>query len=243
MPGVRTISGGMSIVYEERRSNSPYVETVTHGWTESDGSTVRPAECRWHLVVVRQAGTARALAVGPLTGAGVASWEAGADIIWIRFALGTFMPHVPTRNLLDTETVLSDATSKSFRLGGSAWPFPNHENAETLVERLVREGVLARDPVVGAAADGRPLRGLSPRTLRHRFLRATGLAQGAVLQVERANRAAARLRRGVPIPDVVYEEGYFDQSHMTRSLKRWVGRTPARIATATGSDYGAVHKG
>ena len=223
-------------MYEERRSDSPYVEVVTHGLTETDGSTVRPAESRWHLVVVRQAGDARALAVGPLTGAGVASWAAGAEILWIRFALGTFMPHVPTRNLLDKEMVLPDATSKSFWLGGSAWPFPDHENAEEFVERLVREGVLARDPVVGAASTERPPQGLSPRTLRHRFLRATGLAQGAVRQVERANRAAAHLRRGVPIPDVVYEEGYFDQSHMTRSLKRWVGRTPTRIAPANGPE-------
>jgi Helix-turn-helix domain len=226
----------MSIVSEERRSDSPYVEAVTHGWTESDGSTVRPAECHWHLVVVRQAGDTRVLAVGPFTGAGVASWGVGAEILWIRFALGTFMPHMPARNILDTETILPDATSKSFWLGGSAWPFPDHENAEALVERLVREGVLARDPVVGAASTGRPPQGLSPRTLRHRFLRATGLAQGAVRQVERANRAATQLRRGIPIPDVVHEQGYFDQSHMTRSLKRWVGRTPARIATSDGPD-------
>jgi len=220
----------MSILSEERRSDSPYVEAVTHGRTESDGSTVRPAECHWHLVVVRQAGGARALAVGPLTGAGIASWGAGAEILWIKFTLGTFMPHVPARNLLDSEKVLPDATRKSFWLGGSAWPFPDHENAEVFVQRLVREGVLARDPVVGAALTGHPPQGLSPRTLRHRFLRATGLAQDAVHQVERANRAAAQLRRGVPIPDVIHREGYFDQPHMTRSLKRWVGLTPARIA-------------
>ena len=226
----------MSIVYEQRRSDSPYVEAVTHGRTESDGSTVRPAESRWHMVVIRQDGGARALAVGPLTGAGVASWTSGAEILWIRFALGTFMPHMPARSLLDAEMVLPDATSKSFWLAGSAWPFPDHENVEAFVERLVREGVLARDPVVGATSTGRPQQGLSPRTLRHRFLRATGLAQGAVLQVERANRAAALLRQGVLIPDVVHQEGYFDQSHMTRSLKRWVGRTPARIATARGPD-------
>jgi hypothetical protein len=226
----------MSILAEERRSDSPYVEAVTYGRTESGGSTVRPAESRWHLVVIRQAGEAWAVAVGPLTGAGVASWGAGAELLWIRFALGTFMPHVPARNLLDTETVLPDATSKTFWLGGSAWPYPDHENADVFVEKLVREGVLVRDPVVGAASTGRPPQGLSPRTLRHRFLRATGLAQGAVRQVERANQAAAQLRRGIPIPDVVHEEGYFDQAHMTRSLKRWVGHTPARIATARGYD-------
>ena len=242
-PDARTISPGMSIVSEERRSDSPYVEAVTHGRTESDGSTVRPAESRWHLVVVRHAGGARALAVGPLTGAGVASWEAGAEILWIRFALGTFMPNLPTRSLLDTETVLPDATSRSFWMGGSAWPFPDNENVEAFVERLVREGVLARDPVVGDASAGRSPQGLSPRTLRHRFLRATGLAQGAVRQVERANRAAAHLGRGISIPDVVHEEGYFDQAHMTRSLKRWVGSTPARIATARRPDYSGLQEG
>jgi AraC-like DNA-binding protein len=34
----------------------------------------------------------------------------------------------------------------------------------------------------------------------------------------------------------VHEEDYFDQPHMTRSLKRWVGRTPARIAAAGKSE-------
>ena len=43
----------MSLIYKERASNSPYVETVTQGLTVSDGSTIRPAECRWHLVFVR----------------------------------------------------------------------------------------------------------------------------------------------------------------------------------------------
>ncbi len=34
----------MSIIYEERLSDSPYVETITHGRTASDGSSIRPAE-------------------------------------------------------------------------------------------------------------------------------------------------------------------------------------------------------
>ncbi len=40
----------MSIVYEERSSDSQYVEAVIHGRTVSDGSVVRPAESRWHMV-------------------------------------------------------------------------------------------------------------------------------------------------------------------------------------------------
>jgi hypothetical protein len=226
----------MIVAHEERSLSSPYVEAITHGWTESDGSTVRPAECRWHLVFVRHDGCARALVVGPWTTAGVASWAGGAEILWVRFGLGTFMPHMPARKLLDSETVLPEAADRSFWLKGSAWQFPDHENAEAFVDRLVCKGVLVRDPIVGAALEGLPTQGLSPRTVRHRFLRATGLTQGGIRQAERANRAAALLRRGVPIPYVVYEEGYFDQPHMTRSLRRWVGHTPARISAASNPD-------
>jgi AraC-like DNA-binding protein len=99
---------------------------------------------------------------------------------------------------------------------------------ETFIGRLVREGALAIDPVVQAALKDRPQE-LSPRTLRHRFLRAAGLSQNHIHQIERAQRAAALLRDGVSILDAVYELGYFDQPHLTRSLKRWVGHTPAQI--------------
>jgi len=29
---------------------------------------------------------------------------------------------------------------------------------------------------------------------------------------------------------VVHETGYYDQAHLTRSLQRFIGQTPARIA-------------
>ncbi len=222
----------MSIDYEQRSSESPYVESITHGRTAGDGSAVRPAESHWHMVVARQDGNAQMLVVGPWTTSGVASWTEGAELIWVRFALGTFMPHLPAMNFMDKETELPGAADRSFWLGGSARQFPNHENVETFVERLVRDGVLVRDPIVSAALEGRP-QGLSPRTLRHRFLRATGLSQSRIRGIERAGRAAALLRRGVSIPDTVHEEGYFDQPHLTKSLKRWVGHTPAQIIAAS----------
>ncbi len=99
----------MGIVYEERLSDSPYVETITRGRTTSDGSAIRPAESRWHMVVVRQHGDVQLLVVGPLTKAGVISYTAGADLLWIKFKLGTFMPHLPARDVLDVETMLPGA--------------------------------------------------------------------------------------------------------------------------------------
>jgi hypothetical protein len=218
----------MSIVYEERRSDSPYVETIIRGRTVSDDSPVRPAECHWHMVFVRQDGEARVVFVGPWTTAGNTYYTEGAEILWVKFRLGAFMPHLPARRFLDVETILPEAASRSFWLKGSAMQFPDYENAETFVSRLVHDGVLVRDPLVNAVLQDRP-QDLSPRTVRHRFLRATGLNQSHIRQVERAQHAAALLRRGVSIPDAVFEVGYFDHPHLTRSLKQWVGHTPAQI--------------
>ncbi len=61
------------------------------------------------------------------------------------------MPHLPLRNLVDGEMLLPEATSKSFWLNGCAWQFPDYENADTFVTRLVRESLLVREPVVDAA--------------------------------------------------------------------------------------------
>jgi AraC-like DNA-binding protein len=37
------------------------------------------------------------------------------------------------------------------------------------------------------------------------------------------------LHSGLSILDTVAELGYFDQPHLTRSLKQWVGYTPAQL--------------
>ena len=221
----------MGFMYEQRGSDSPCVEKITQGRTEGSGSVIRPAECHWHLVIVKHMGHVQVLAVGPLTSAGTVSWADGAEILWITFKLGTYMPHLPASMLLDKETSLPEAGSCTFWLKGSSWQLPTSDNADTFVERLVRAEVLAHDPVVEAVLRGhRPA--LAPRTLRHRFLRATGLAQGTIRQMERAQWAAALLEQGATILDTVYATGYVDQPHLTRSLKRWVGHTPGQLARA-----------
>jgi hypothetical protein len=220
----------MSILYETRPSDSPYVEAVTHGRTVGEGSTIRPAEVSWHMVFTKYNGSVHPIVVGPWTTAGVASWGDGAEILWIKFKLGTFMPHLPTRAFLDSETLLPGAASQSFWLKGCAWQFPDFENVETFIKRLARDDVLVRDPVVSAALQDQPHpQAMASRTVRHRFLRATGLTQSRIRQVERAQRAEALLRQGVSILDTVHEVGYFDQPHLTRALKQWVGYTPAQI--------------
>ncbi len=224
----------MGFISEERLSDSPYVETVTRGRTAGYGTTIRPAENRWHMVLVKYQGHVQQLVVGPLSTAGVVNYIEGVELLWIKFKLGTFMPHLPTRTFLDKETALPEAAGKAFWLKGSAWQYPDFENADTFVSRLAREDILVHDPVVNAALQDR-LPEMSDRTVRHRFLQATGLTQSRIRQIERAQRAEALLRRGQPILDVVYEVGYFDQPHLTRSLKQWIGYTPAEILRLSSS--------
>jgi Helix-turn-helix domain len=218
----------MSIIAQDRPSDSPLIASVISGHTVRDGSSLRPAVNDWHMVFVKHRGNLRPLIVGPKTTAGIASWEEGADILWIKFQPGTFMPHLPFRTLLDEETPLPEASSCRFWLDGSAWQVPDFDHVETFVARLERAGLLVQDPLVRAVlSEG--IQGVPERTVRHRFSQATGLTQSHIRQVERAQQAAMLLERGVPIADVVFQAGYSDQPHLTRSLKQFVGHTPAHI--------------
>ena len=218
----------MSFIYEERPSDSPYLESVTRGYTEGNGSTLRPSEIRWHMVLVRYQEMAQFLVVGPWSHAGVIAFTEGASILWIKFKLGAFMPHLPVREYLDTETPLPIATGRAFWLHGASWQFPDYDNVETFVGRLSREETLVRDPAVSAALLGRT-QDIPARTLRYRFLRATGLSQEHIHQYERAQQASSLLAQGTPVLDVVFQLGYYDQSHLSRMLKRFTGKTPAQL--------------
>jgi AraC-like DNA-binding protein len=219
----------MTIVFEDRLSDSPYIEMVSRGYTASDGAATRPAESHWHMVFTRYRGEIYPILSGPLSSSGVVSYTEGAEILWVKLKLGAFMPHLPARSMLDSEQVLPGASSQSFWLKGSAWQFPDFENVETFIERLARAEVLVYDPLVSSVLAGQ-LQAVAPRTVRHRFLRATGLTQVQIRQFDRARQAEAMLMQGRAIPDTVFALGYFDQAHMTRALKRWIGHTPAQIA-------------
>lgn len=222
----------MGFVSVARLSDSPYVETVMSGYTEGEGSTIRPAECHWHMVFANVNGAMHPIITGALTTSGVVPFTEGVELLWIKFKLGTFMPHMPARKNLDSETLLPTAAGKSFWLKSSVWQFPDYENVDTFVDWLVRDEILVFDPLVKAALEGQPQE-IALRTVRHRFLRATGLTQNNIYQIERAQRAAALLREGASILDTVYEAGYFDQPHLTRALKQWVGYTPAELVRSS----------
>ena len=219
----------MSFFFEGRVSDSPYIEGIWRGRAGSEYAPICPADSRWNMLLLGQNGRVKVTVEGPLTKAKPKTHAEGTEWLVIKFKLGTFLPSLPVRNIMDGEAILPEAARKSFWLHGSVWPFPDYENVETFVDRLMRDEVLHYDPVVQAVLQDQPHE-LSLRTVRRRFLLATGLTPKAIQQIERAQQAAALLEQGASIIDAVYQAGYADQPHMTRSLKHFIGQTPAQIA-------------
>ncbi len=219
----------MNFIFDERPSDSPFVERIWRTQSERSGSFISAAASHWEMVVTRHKGKTTLTVRGPETKATPADCPADAEFFGIVFKLGTFMPHLPARNLLDrNDATLPEATSQSFWLHGSAWQFPDFENADIFVARLMREELLVHEPVVEAVLQNRPLE-MSLRSVQRRFLHATGLTHGTLDQIERARQAVTLLEQGITIADAVYQTGYADQPHLTRSLKRFIGQTPGQI--------------
>jgi len=222
----------MAFTSEARQSDSSFVQLVWRAQSEQSGSFTSTAAIHWEMVWMRYLGRTTLTVRGPETKAAPAPVPPDAEWLGITFQLGTFMPDFLPGGLLDRRDVhLPETTGPTFWLCGSTWEFPTYENTDTFVNRLVRSGLLVRDPLVDAVMQEKPL-DLSPRAVQYRFQRATGLTRKTVRQIQRAQQAAALLEQGCPILDTAYQLGYFDQSHLTNSLKRYLGKTPAQLSYA-----------
>ncbi len=222
----------MIVIPEQRLVESPYIEWVGYGYTVADGLEMRPAEYNWHLIFTRQEGILRTLVVGALEVAKPLSYLAGAETLWIRFKVGTYMTHLPATATLNREITLPEGSGNNFWLKDKVWEIPSFENADTFVEHLVRAGALTNDPLIEAAL-GDKLEDTSERTIRYRFQHSTGLRQNYIRQIKRAERAVELLHQGNSILHTAHELGYADQPHLTRSLKRLLGYTPRELVAST----------
>ena len=221
------------LVFEDRPSESPVVERIWRAHSERAGEFLSVAAGHCELVVTRCRGQASLTLRGPETRMTTAECPADGEWIGIRLRLGSFFRQFPPAKLRDRRDVtLAGATARSFWLTGSAWEYPTFENAEAMISRLVRSGVIHRDSTVDRALRGEPQE-LSIRSVQRHFAGATGITWTAFRAIERARYATNLLVQGLPIHDVVDRAGFFDQAHLTRSLKHRIGQTPTQIASGT----------
>ncbi|WP_030452055.1 helix-turn-helix domain-containing protein [Herbidospora cretacea] len=223
----------MALRFETRPSDSPWVDSVWTCTSEHVTEMTSVATPCWGLVFWQREGSAYVSVTGPETKTGTAPVPEGATFVGIQFAVGTSLRAVPTPELLDRGLELPDVTHRSFQLDGLRWETPGPDDAEALVERLVRAGAVVRDPLVAEVLrGGRP--DVSGRTVERRFRAATGFTQGAVRQIERVRTAAGLLAADASAAEVVAKLDYFDEPHLARALRRYVGRTARQLREGAG---------
>jgi AraC-like DNA-binding protein len=214
---------------EDRASDHPFVEKVWRCHTDRGDTFLSIAANCCEMVVTRLRGKSFLTLRGPETAATLVDCPADGQWIGIRFKPGTFMPRFLPGSLRDhSDVTLPAAKGQSFWLNGSALEYPSFDNAESLVKRLSKSGFLSRDPIVENTLIRRA-RELSLRSAQRHFFRSAGVSYSTFRQIERARYATILLREGAPILDVVSRLGYFDQAHLTRSLRRFIGEAPAKI--------------
>ena len=219
----------MTIENENRPSDSPYIQRVYR----SEGVTVPRmhsiANANWELAVRQECRSVHVAVRGPETKPTTVAVTPEACYFGIIFAHGAAMPHLPVSRLVDSAVVASHVTSDSVVLRGEEWELPSFDNAEDFVNRLVRAGVLVRDPLVTDVVAGEDSPRLGVRSVQRRVVGATGLTQGVIRQIERARQAAVQLGEGIAPLEVVHRLGYYDQPHLARSLTRFMGRTATEL--------------
>ena len=83
------------------------------------------------------------------------------------------------------------------------------------------------EPVTMAAAA--ETLGVGPTHLARGFKATFGIAPHAYVVTRRLEVARDRILAGQPLADVASEVGFFDQAHLTRRFKRFLGVTPGRF--------------
>jgi AraC-like DNA-binding protein len=179
----------------------------------------------------RISGTTTMHVRGPVTAAAPLSCPADTEFFGADFRLGTYLPMFPRSGLTNgRDIVLPTLPDGRILLDEREWEMPTPQNVDVFVDRLRRAGLLVVDPLVEELKQKRTIRGMAERTAQSRFRRAVGVSRRTVAVIERARYAARRLRGGASIAEVITDAGYHDQPHLTRSLRRMIGHTPAELA-------------
>ena len=183
------------------------------------------------IAFARIAGTTTVHLRGPETKATMMSCPPDTEFFGAELRLGAYMRPFPPAQLANLQDeVLPTLPDGRILLDNQAWEMPTPQNVDVFIDHLERAGLLAFDPLVEELRSGDAVGNLSERTAQSRFVRAVGLSRRDLRVIERARHAARLLRAGLSIADVVREAGYYDQPHLTRSLRKLIGHTPAALA-------------
>lgn len=215
---------------EERAADSPLVSSVRRvRYHANTRETVLP-DGSWDLLFIRKAGgPVTVVQTGQIGAPLVAEHAAGDELLVVAFKPEVYMPQLPGHKIFQQGVMRPVEQGRGVWIDAERLELPTFDNVEQLVAAMARKGLLERDPVVARALQGATQR-LDERSIQRHFASVTGLSYKGFQQIARAREAARLLRSGLSASQVAAELGFSDQSHMTHSLKRFLGQTPSQLA-------------
>lgn len=220
-------------LYEERRVDSPHVECVWQARAVRQERYLVAAVEYWDIWFARRPdGEEVAALSGPTLGHRWIESVVDEHGWGVQLQAHVMVPGASKRMLLGGEQPLPVADGL-VEIGGHRLPFPEFDELEGFVERLLELGVLRADEAVQRALSGDGA-GYSERQWQRLVRDATGLTRKQISQLERAREAFALLTEGVTPVECAVRCGFSDQAHLTRSLRLLHGQTPARILAGPG---------
>ncbi|HEX8762887.1 MAG TPA: helix-turn-helix domain-containing protein [Candidatus Saccharimonadales bacterium] len=224
----------MSQIHQSRKSDNPYIETVWQTRNIADGVYLATPDGSWDLIVgIDETGAKFMLLAGQATKPVRVPYKAGTRSVVISFAPGAYMPYYPANELLDNTIMLTNFDDEHFTLAGHTFAFPTFENAEQLVDKLVKLKILRNDNVVEGELQGTP-KAMSARGKQRHFSQTTGMTKKYLDQIKQAQQAVTLLQQGKKPIEAAMEAGYTDQPHLAKSLRKIMNTKP--------SDVDDIHK-
>ena len=173
------------------RRSSAAITHVAYGTACDDVTTPDGSD----IVIQRHAGKITVLQTGLITRPVALDYLGGDEYLSISFTPGVFMPRLPGARIGRHGRIRPLSSERAFALDNEELEIPTFENADSLVDRLVRRDLIVRDEIV-AERGGGPPRAISPRSVQRHFLQTLGLTPKQLAQIQRARRAVELLRAG-----------------------------------------------
>ncbi|MFI6483584.1 helix-turn-helix domain-containing protein [Nonomuraea sp. NPDC050663] len=171
---------------------------------------------------------------GPETSGTSMTCPEGSEFFGVELRVGAYLPLYPPSRLTDLrDALLPTLPGGRILLDNRDWEMPTEQNVDVFVDRLVRAGLLAFDPLVDEIRHGERPRGMSERIAQLRFRRAVGISHRKLASIERARHAAQLLVAGRTIAEVVTAGGFYDQSQLARAMRWATGHTPGELRSSS----------
>jgi AraC-like DNA-binding protein len=218
----------MTQKHTQRASSHPWIDTVWQTVCLGDGIYKATPDGSWDLILsVSPEGEPLVFLSGQATEPVEVPYLAGEHSVVVSFAAHVYLA---TENEVRTGAAVRflPVRGDRFDLDGADLPLPTFEDAEALVDQMIRAGLLKSDDLVAKAFSDNP-KAASKRSVQQHFKRTTGITQKDFQMIRRAQEAVRRLKRGERPAGVAADLGYTDQPHMITSIKTIMGHLPSNL--------------